>query len=80
MLRCLAAGAFAVAIIANPAQAQNYPSKSIRLIVAYSAGGTGDTMARLISDKLGAALGQTVIVENRAGASGAIGCSSVSGL
>jgi len=43
MLRYLAAGAFAAAIIANPAQAQNYPSKSIRLIVAYSAGGTGDT-------------------------------------
>ena len=58
---------------------QAYPSRTIQLIVAYAAGGTGDIVARSISDKLGAALGQTVVVENRAGASGAIGTRSLSG-
>jgi tripartite-type tricarboxylate transporter receptor subunit TctC len=56
---------------------QAYPNRTIQLIVAYAAGGTGDIVARSISDKLGAALGQTVVVENRAGASGAIGAHSV---
>jgi tripartite-type tricarboxylate transporter receptor subunit TctC len=62
---------------ALPASAQPFPSKTIHLIVAYSAGGTGDVIARVIADKLGAALGQTVVVENRAGASGAIGATAV---
>jgi len=62
---------------ALPAFAQSYPTRPIHLIVAYSAGGTGDVVARLLSDKLGAALGQTVLVENRAGASGTIGARSV---
>ncbi len=64
-------------VLAAPAQAQTYPSRTVHLIVAYSAGGTGDFVARVISDRLGAALGQTVVVENRAGASGAIGTQSV---
>ena len=58
---------------AGAARADTYPTRQIRLIVAYSAGGTGDVVARLVADKLGTALGQSVIVENRAGASGAIG-------
>src|SRR5215475_6726294 len=56
---------------------QTYPSRTIQMIVAYAAGGTGDIVARSISDKLGASLGQSVVVENRAGASGAIGAHSV---
>jgi tripartite-type tricarboxylate transporter receptor subunit TctC len=67
----LIAATFAGASVA--AHAQNYPSRPIHLIVAYSAGGTGDVVARQLSDKLGQALGQGVVVENRAGASGAIG-------
>src|SRR5947208_14301824 len=59
------------------AHAQPFPSKPIHLIVAYSPGGTGDVVARIIADKLGPALGQTVVVENRPGASGAIGATSV---
>ena len=62
-----------------PASAQPFPSKTVRLVVAYAPGGTGDVVARVIADKLGAALGQSVIVENRAGASGAIGTQSVVG-
>ncbi len=66
------------AVAATTASAQTWPTKQqIRLIVAYSAGGTGDVIARQLSDKLGAALGQTVVVENRVGASGAIGARSV---
>ena len=56
---------------------QAYPSRTIQMIVAYAAGGTGDIIARSVADKLGAALGQSVVVENRAGASGAIGAHSV---
>jgi tripartite-type tricarboxylate transporter receptor subunit TctC len=62
---------------AVPGRSQNYPNRTIQVIVAYAAGGTGDIVARSISDRLGAALGQTVIVENRAGASGSIGAHSV---
>ena len=51
---------------------QPYPGKPIRLIVTYPAGGGADTMARLISPRLGEALGQPVVVENRGGASGTI--------
>jgi tripartite-type tricarboxylate transporter receptor subunit TctC len=76
----LAAGFIAAivgAALATPAWSQPYPSRTIQLIVAYAAGGTGDIVARSISDKLGASLGQSVVVENRAGASGAIGAHSV---
>jgi tripartite-type tricarboxylate transporter receptor subunit TctC len=62
---------------ALPAWAQTFPSRPVHLVVSYAPGGTGDIVARLISDKLAAALGQTVVVENRAGASGSIGAQSV---
>ena len=62
--------AFFTVIYAASAWCQAYPNRTIQLIVAYAAGGTGDIVARSVSDKLGAALGQTVVVENRAGASG----------
>jgi tripartite-type tricarboxylate transporter receptor subunit TctC len=67
----------ALAIATLPAHAQTFPSKTIHLIVAYAPGGTGDVVARIIADKLGPALGQTVVVENRAGATGAIGATAV---
>jgi len=63
--------------LALPALAQSYPSGPVHLIVAYAPGGTGDVVARVVAPKLSAALGQTVVVENRAGASGAIGARSV---
>ncbi|HUL89066.1 MAG TPA: tripartite tricarboxylate transporter substrate binding protein [Pseudolabrys sp.] len=78
--RTLAAGLVAAAvnaIAALPAWSQTYPTRPIQVIVAYAAGGTGDVVARSISDRLGAALGQSIVVENRAGASGAIGAHSV---
>ncbi len=59
------------------ATAQGFPSKQITLIVPYAAGGTGDIVGRMVADKLSGALGQSVVVENRAGATGSIGTRAV---
>ena len=53
--------------------AQNYPVKSVRVIVPFSAGGATDIVTRLVSQKLGEMWGQQVVVDNRAGAGGNIG-------
>ena len=58
--------------IAGAASAQNYPSRPIRLLVPFPAGGGADTLARIFAPKLGEALGQQVIVDNRAGGGGNI--------
>jgi len=55
------------------ALAQNYPDRTVRMVVAFPAGGTLDTLARIIAQKLGDAWGQAVVVENRPGAGGNIG-------
>ncbi|MCX2865460.1 tripartite tricarboxylate transporter substrate binding protein [Paucibacter sp. PLA-PC-4] len=57
------------------ALAQTYPNRSIRLIVPFPAGGATDLLARAISQKLGSQLGQTVLVDNKAGAGGSLGSS-----
>jgi tripartite-type tricarboxylate transporter receptor subunit TctC len=62
---------------AFPAGAQTYPSKIIRVIVPFAAGSTTDIVPRLIFEKLGPQLGQTLVVENRAGAGGTIGSAAV---
>lgn len=66
-----------VASFAAAIHAQSWPTKPISLVVTYPAGGGADTMARLIAPKLGEALGQPVIIENKPGASGQIGASAV---
>jgi tripartite-type tricarboxylate transporter receptor subunit TctC len=72
-------GFAAIAILfglAASAAAQPYPSRSVRLMVAFSAGGTLDTLARIIGQKLGDSWGQQVVVENRVGAGGNIGAAA----
>ena len=76
-LRPLLLAAFAMPPLAGNAQALDYPSKPLRMVVAFAPGGPTDAMARLIADKLGDKLGQRVIVENRPGAGGNIGYESV---
>ena len=60
------------ALVLSPAQAQNYPTKPVRVIVAFSAGGVTDIVARTLMPKLAEMWGQPVVVENRAGAGGSL--------
>src|SRR4051794_13974622 len=73
------AGAASAALVAaaGPAFTQGYPERPVRLIVPFLAGGPMDVMARLVAQNLLSALGQPVIVENRAGAGGALGSKAV---
>ena len=68
---CRALGA--LVLFACAAQASDWPTRLITAVVPYAAGGNTDTMARMVGERLTAALGQPVVVENVAGASGAIG-------
>jgi tripartite-type tricarboxylate transporter receptor subunit TctC len=64
-------------LLAAPAQAQSYPSRNIKVVVPFPAGGVADIGARLVSQKLADALGQPMVIENRAGASGTLGVDAV---
>ncbi len=77
-LAAAVACAGAAALLITPAQAQTtYPSKPIRIVVPFAPGGTSDILARSIGQKLTEAWGQSVIVENRAGANGNVGADFV---
>jgi len=65
--------ALALGIMTSGAVADEYPSRTVRLIAPFAVGGPTDTSARLIAEALGRQLGQTVIVENRSGAGGVLG-------
>ena len=70
--------ALGAAGLAAPAMGQgNYPIRTITMIVPFAAGGPTDTVARLIAEAMGRDLGQTVIVENVAGAGGTLGAGRV---
>ncbi|AZG14388.1 MULTISPECIES: Bug family tripartite tricarboxylate transporter substrate binding protein [Cupriavidus] len=73
VLAVLCTGCMAAAQQAGAQAADPYPSKPITYVVPFAAGGTTDLLGRLIGQKLSAALGQSVVVENRAGAGGNIG-------
>jgi tripartite-type tricarboxylate transporter receptor subunit TctC len=69
----IAASAIVLATCAGPALAQDYPSRTIRIVVPVAAGGSPDVLARLIGERLRARLGQAVIVDNRVGAGQMLG-------
>jgi len=73
MRRLILALGAALAIAAAPASAQPYPSRSITMVVPFAAGGPTDIIARIVSDHMARTLGQTIVVENVAGAGGTTG-------
>jgi tripartite-type tricarboxylate transporter receptor subunit TctC len=70
-------GSVIAAVVAGKASAQTWPSRNITLVVPFPPGGSNDVFARAIADKLSAALGVAVIIDNRGGAGGTIGSTAV---
>ena len=64
--------ALMVALLANSAHAQDYPTRPITLVVPYAAGGGNDVMARIVAEKMSKSLGQQIVIENKGGAGGSI--------
>jgi tripartite-type tricarboxylate transporter receptor subunit TctC len=77
LIRCLLAIVALAGAYAHATFAQNYPSRPIRLIVPFPAGGTADVVARILAQPVGQALGQSIVVDNRAGADGALAAALV---
>jgi tripartite-type tricarboxylate transporter receptor subunit TctC len=74
MRKLLIAAAYAAVLqTVTPAMAADYPSRPITMVVPLSVGGSTDVIARIIAKGMGDALGQTIVVENTAGAGGTIG-------
>jgi tripartite-type tricarboxylate transporter receptor subunit TctC len=68
--RVLATGALAIVAAAGPAQAQDYPTGAITMIVPFAAGGPTDVVARIVTAHMAQTLGQSIIIENVVGAGG----------
>ena len=77
LLTTVAAAAALTAVAPAVWAADNYPSRPVRLIVPFGAGGSTDIVARLLADKMGPILGQAVVIENKGGAGGSIGASEI---
>lgn len=72
-LLCLSAGSLLLAVATAAVAQQSYPSRPVRVVVSWAPGGAADLVARVVGQKLGEQLGQQLVIDNRAGASGAIG-------
>ena len=78
LTRALQTAAFLLAGTAASLAQAPYPSRPITMVVAFNAGGSTDLIARVLAQRVGSILGQTIIIENKGGADGAIGTASVS--
>jgi len=65
------------AVLSTAAFAQSWPSKPVRIVVPFAAGGPADTLARFIGTRMANDLGQPVVIDNKAGAGGTFGASEV---
>ena len=77
MKKLIGAALVAISLPVMAASAQDYPARAVTMVVPYPAGGVTDGMARLIGERMQAALGQTVIIENAGGGAGVIGVGRV---
>jgi tripartite-type tricarboxylate transporter receptor subunit TctC len=77
IIGCAGLIASALLALSFPSRAEDYPTKPIRIVVPYAAGGSVDPIARLVGDRLAKVVGQPVVIENRPGAGGNIGIESV---
>ena len=77
LLSTVAAAAAWACVVPAALAADNYPSRPIKLIVPFGAGGSTDIVARLLADKMGPILGQAVVIENKGGAGGSIGAAEI---
>jgi tripartite-type tricarboxylate transporter receptor subunit TctC len=71
------AASLVASLAAGPAGAESFPTKQITLVVPFTAGGPTDTLARILAERMGRTLGQTVIVDNTTGAAGTLGVARV---
>ena len=76
-LQRIAAALAGMVLAASGARADDYPSRTLTLVVPYAAGGGNDAMARVVADKMSKSLGQQVVIENRGGAGGTIATRAV---
>ncbi len=76
-MRMLIAAAVCAALWAPTSSAQGYPAKPITMIVPFAAGGPADALARMLGERMKASLGQSVVIENVAGAAGSLGVARV---
>ena len=76
-MKRLFAAVLMAAAVSVPASAQNWPDKPVKIIVPFGAGGSGDTLARVVAEHLSTTFKQQFVVENRTGAGGMIGAQAI---